>query len=190
MVGTMIELPRAALTADQIAEEAEFFSFGTNDLTQTTFGISSDDINNFLPTYLKLGIFKQDPFATLDQVGVGQLVKVRRGQRPQHAAEAEGRHLRRTWRRSGVRQVLPQNRPRLRLLLTVPVAHGAACSGTGRARRKTRRTEQQQVTAIQIRTTRASAVAGALAVLASDGRRSECKRSLFSSRGRFIRTKW
>jgi len=76
MVGTMIELPRAALTADQIAEEAEFFSFGTNDLTQTTFGISRDDINHFLPAYIKLGIFKQDPFATLDQAGVGQLVKM------------------------------------------------------------------------------------------------------------------
>ena len=76
MVGTMIELPRAALTADQIAEEAEFFSFGTNDLTQTTYGISRDDINNFLPAYIKLGIFKQDPFATLDQAGVGQLVKM------------------------------------------------------------------------------------------------------------------
>jgi pyruvate,orthophosphate dikinase len=76
MVGTMIELPRAALTADQIAEEAEFFSFGTNDLTQTTFGISRDDINNFLPAYLKYGIFKHDPFATLDQTGVGQLVKM------------------------------------------------------------------------------------------------------------------
>jgi len=75
MVGTMIELPRAALTAGQIAEEAEFFSFGTNDLTQTTYGISRDDINNFLPVYLKLGIFKQDPFATLDQAGVGQLVQ-------------------------------------------------------------------------------------------------------------------
>jgi pyruvate, orthophosphate dikinase len=74
LVGTMIELPRAALTADQIAEEAEFFSFGTNDLTQTTFGISRDDINNFLPAYLKAGIFKQDPFATLDQAGVGLLV--------------------------------------------------------------------------------------------------------------------
>jgi pyruvate,orthophosphate dikinase len=76
MVGTMIELPRAALTADQIAEEAEFFSFGTNDLTQTTFGISRDDINQFLPAYMKAGIFKQDPFATLDQPGVGQLVKM------------------------------------------------------------------------------------------------------------------
>ena len=76
LVGTMIELPRAALVADQIAEEAEFFSFGTNDLTQTTFGFSRDDINKFLPEYMKLGIFKQDPFASLDQEGVGQLVEM------------------------------------------------------------------------------------------------------------------
>jgi pyruvate,orthophosphate dikinase len=76
LVGTMIELPRAALVADQIAEVAEFFSFGTNDLTQTTFGISRDDINQFLPQYMKEGIFKQDPFATLDQDGVGQLVEM------------------------------------------------------------------------------------------------------------------
>jgi len=76
MVGTMIELPRAALTADQIAEEAEFFSFGTNDLTQTTFGISRDDINKFLPAYIKNNIFKDDPFATLDQKGVGQLIEM------------------------------------------------------------------------------------------------------------------
>jgi pyruvate,orthophosphate dikinase len=75
-VGTMIELPRAALTADKIAEEAEFFSFGTNDLTQTTFGISRDDINKFLPAYMKNNIFKQDPFATLDQKGVGQLIEI------------------------------------------------------------------------------------------------------------------
>ena len=87
MVGTMIELPRAALTADQIAEEAEFFSFGTNDLTQTTFGISRDDINHFLPAYIKAGIFKQDPFATLDQCGVGLLVKM---------ATAKGRNTRPT----------------------------------------------------------------------------------------------
>jgi pyruvate,orthophosphate dikinase len=75
MVGTMIELPRAALVADEIAQEAEFFSFGTNDLTQTTYGISRDDINKFLPAYLKTGIFKQDPFAVLDQGGVGKLVE-------------------------------------------------------------------------------------------------------------------
>jgi pyruvate,orthophosphate dikinase len=76
LVGTMIELPRAALVADQIATEAEFFSFGTNDLTQTTFGISRDDINQFLPEYMKQGIFKQDPFASLDQEGVGQLIQI------------------------------------------------------------------------------------------------------------------
>jgi len=74
--GTMIEIPRAALTAGEIAEEAEFFSFGTNDLTQTTFGFSRDDVNKVLPTYLAEGILKQDPFAALDQEGVGQLVKM------------------------------------------------------------------------------------------------------------------
>jgi pyruvate,orthophosphate dikinase len=76
LVGTMIELPRAALVADEIAKEAEFFSFGTNDLTQTTFGFSRDDINKFLPTYLEEGILKQDPFAVLDREGVGQLVRM------------------------------------------------------------------------------------------------------------------
>ncbi|HKS72267.1 MAG TPA: pyruvate, phosphate dikinase [Terriglobales bacterium] len=76
LVGTMIELPRAALVADEIAKEAQFFSFGTNDLTQTTFGFSRDDINKFLPTYLSEGILKQDPFAVLDREGVGQLVKM------------------------------------------------------------------------------------------------------------------
>ena len=76
LVGTMIELPRAALVADEIAKEAQFFSFGTNDLTQTTFGFSRDDINKVLPTYIAEGILKQDPFAVLDQEGVGQLVKM------------------------------------------------------------------------------------------------------------------
>ena len=76
MVGTMIELPRAALVAGEIAQEAQFFSFGTNDLTQTTFGFSRDDVNKVLPTYLEEGILKQDPFAVLDREGVGQLVKM------------------------------------------------------------------------------------------------------------------
>ena len=76
MVGTMIEIPRAAITADEIAEVAEFFSFGTNDLTQMTFGYSRDDVGKFLPTYLKKGILKADPFAVLDQVGVGRMVKM------------------------------------------------------------------------------------------------------------------
>ncbi len=74
MVGTMIEIPRAALTADQIAESAEFFSFGTNDLTQMTFGFSRDDIGSFLPDYLEQKILPVDPFQSLDQTGVGQLV--------------------------------------------------------------------------------------------------------------------
>jgi pyruvate,orthophosphate dikinase len=76
LVGTMIELPRAALVADEIAKEAQFFSFGTNDLTQTTWGFSRDDVNKILPTYLEQGIIKQDPFNALDQEGVGQLVKM------------------------------------------------------------------------------------------------------------------
>jgi pyruvate,orthophosphate dikinase len=76
MVGTMIEVPRAALVADKIAESAEFFSFGTNDLTQMTFGYSRDDAGKFLPVYLKKGILKHDPFQILDQEGVGQLVKM------------------------------------------------------------------------------------------------------------------
>jgi pyruvate,orthophosphate dikinase len=74
LVGTMIEIPRAALTADLVAEHAEFFSFGTNDLTQMTFGYSRDDAGKFLPIYIEKGLLKNDPFQTLDQEGVGQLV--------------------------------------------------------------------------------------------------------------------
>ena len=76
LVGTMIELPRAALTANEIADKAEFFSFGTNDLTQTTYGFSRDDIGGFLPEYLEKGILDHDPFQSLDQTGVGQLVQM------------------------------------------------------------------------------------------------------------------
>lgn len=81
MYGTMIEVPRAAVTADEIAETAEFFSFGTNDLTQMTFGYSRDDVNSFLPDYLKKEILERDPFQTLDVGGVGQLIEmaVRKG---------------------------------------------------------------------------------------------------------------
>jgi pyruvate,orthophosphate dikinase len=74
LIGTMIEIPRAALTADEVAEHADFFSFGTNDLTQMTFGYSRDDINTFLPDYLSQDILHVDPFQSLDQTGVGQLV--------------------------------------------------------------------------------------------------------------------
>jgi len=75
-VGTMIEVPRACITADEIATEAEFFSFGTNDLTQLTFAFSRDDSGKFLPEYIKKGIIEKDPCATLDQVGVGELIKM------------------------------------------------------------------------------------------------------------------
>ncbi|AKB58408.1 pyruvate, phosphate dikinase [Methanosarcina barkeri] len=75
-VGTMIELPRAAIVADQIAQEADFFSFGTNDLTQTTFGFSRDDVSKFVPIYQKAGIIEHDPFAVLDQEGVGEIMKI------------------------------------------------------------------------------------------------------------------
>jgi len=76
MVGTMIEIPRAALLADRIAEEAEFFSFGTNDLTQMTYGFSRDDVGAFVPGYLTKKIIPVDPFQILDQAGVGQLIQL------------------------------------------------------------------------------------------------------------------
>jgi pyruvate,orthophosphate dikinase len=76
LLGTMIELPRAALTADEIAREAQFFSFGTNDLTQTTWGLSRDDAGLFLPTYLERRIIEADPFQELDLAGVGKLISM------------------------------------------------------------------------------------------------------------------
>jgi pyruvate,orthophosphate dikinase len=76
LVGTMIEIPRAALTADEIGKHAEFFSFGTNDLTQMGFGYSRDDAGKFLPVYIEKGILKTDPFQVLDQEGIGQLVRM------------------------------------------------------------------------------------------------------------------
>src|SRR5205085_11487400 len=76
LVGTMIELPRAALLAGEIAKTAEFFSFGTNDLTQTVYGISRDDAASFIGAYQKLGIFPSDPFVTLDPSGVGEMIRI------------------------------------------------------------------------------------------------------------------
>jgi len=78
LVGTMIEIPRAALVADKIAEDAQFFSFGTNDLTQTTLGMSRDDSGSFLSHYQELEIMKNNPFATIDQAGVGKLMEMAR----------------------------------------------------------------------------------------------------------------
>jgi pyruvate,orthophosphate dikinase len=76
MIGTMIELPRAALMAKEIAETAEFFSFGTNDLTQTTLGVSRDDAGSFLSEYLTRGLIERDPFVSIDRQGVGELVEI------------------------------------------------------------------------------------------------------------------
>jgi pyruvate,orthophosphate dikinase len=92
-IGTMIELPRAALTADQIATEAEFFSFGTNDLTQMTFGFSRDDIKGFMPTYLKEKILPIDPFQSIDQTGVGQLIEIGIKKGRASRLEKHGQHL-------------------------------------------------------------------------------------------------
>ena len=95
-VGTMIEVPRGALTADEVAQEAEFFSFGTNDLTQTTYGISRDDAGKFLRAYLDADIWDADPFEKLDRVGVGQLmdiaVKKGRSTRPELKIGICGEH--------------------------------------------------------------------------------------------------
>ena len=97
LVGTMIELPRAALLANEIAELAEFFSFGTNDLTQTTMGLSRDDAGRFLPDYVdekKAGVFAADPFQSLDTKGVGHADSVGNRKGPRESPQAEGRNLR------------------------------------------------------------------------------------------------
>ena len=120
-VGTMIELPRAAVTADQIAGSAEFFSFGTNDLTQMTWGFSRDDVEaSFFSTYLEHGIFPVSPFESLDTEGVGALVRMAVRAGPVSAARPAPRRLRRARRRPGVDPLLRRGRARLRLLLAVP----------------------------------------------------------------------
>ena len=99
MYGTMIEVPRAAVTADEMAETAEFFSFGTNDLTQMTFGYSRDDAGSFLPEYVKKEILERDPFQSLDIGGVGKLIAMAVQTRPRNPQGPQVRHLRRTRRR-------------------------------------------------------------------------------------------
>ncbi|MBO4367320.1 MAG: pyruvate, phosphate dikinase, partial [Clostridia bacterium] len=95
-VGTMIEIPRAALTANKIADIAEFFSFGTNDLTQMTYGFSRDDASKFLDSYYEKGVFESDPFARLDQIGVGKLIETAvtlgREKRPDLKCGIRGEH--------------------------------------------------------------------------------------------------
>ena len=132
----MIELPRAALMAGEIAATAEFFSFGTNDLTQTTFGISRDDAASFLGIYTSKGILPADPFVSIDREGVGELVRIaaERGRKVRRRPQA--RHLRRAWRRSRLGRLLPRSRARLRVLLAVPRADRALGRGASRARQR------------------------------------------------------
>ncbi len=117
-----------------LPSQAEFFSFGTNDLTQTTLGISRDDYGPFISVYTdpkKADVLAIDPFATIDQDGVGALMKMGVEKRSQRPNRFEDRHLRRTRRRSGQRDLLPQDRAGLRELLPVPRAGGSAGGGAG-----------------------------------------------------------
>ena len=131
LVGTMIELPRAAITADQIAQVAEFFSYGTNDLTQTVFGLSRDDAGKFLPFYREAGILDSDPFVSIDRPGVGEVIRigVEKGRRSQPGAGSGD--LRRARRGPQLGRVLPPDRPGLCLLLALPGAHRPAGRGPG-----------------------------------------------------------
>ena len=133
LVGTMIELPRAALLAGEIAASAEFFSFGTNDLTQTTMGLSRDDAGKFLGTYVERGVLERDPFVSIDAEGVGELVSAGLRARPQGAPRAQARRLRRARRRPGLDRLLRARGPGLRLLLAVPGADRPAGRGPGGA---------------------------------------------------------
>ena len=130
--GTMIELPRATVTSGEIAEAAEFFSFGTNDLTQTAFGFSRDDIGKFVGMYEERKLVPANPFVTIDQPGVGRLMRIAVEEgRAANAAPARG-HLRRARRRSCIGRVLPPPRARLRELLAVPGRDGPPRRRPGR----------------------------------------------------------
>ena len=134
LVGTMIEIPRGALTADEIAQTAEFFSFGTNDLTQTGLGMSRDDSGSFLPHYAELEIVKKNPFATIDHDRRRPAGRDRREEGTGDAPEDQARHLRRARRRPDSIHVLREGRPRLRQRVAVPRAGRAprGCAGGDR----------------------------------------------------------
>ena len=131
-IGTMIETPRAAIRADELAEVSDFFSFGTNDLTQLTFGFSRDDVESrMMPAYLEQGLLKRNPFDTIDQTGVGDLVRMgaERGRATKPGPQA--RCVRRARRRPRVDRPVLQGRARLRQLLAVPRADRPPGSGPG-----------------------------------------------------------
>ena len=131
-VGTMVELPRSCLMAGEIGESAEFFSFGTNDLTQTTFGLSRDDAGRFLGDYVDKGIIQHDPFITLDKA-VARIDADRRGARAPGPARPEDGDLRRAWRRPRDDPLLREARAELRLLLALPGARRPPRRRPGRA---------------------------------------------------------
>ena len=146
-VGTMIELPRAALTADKIAEAADFFSFGTNDLTQTAFGLSRDDAGKFLPQYVDQGILPKDPFVSIDVEGVGALVRIA-AEKGRHTKNGpQDGHLRRAWRRPGFHCLLRGSGFGLRVMLPISGAcrsAGGSAGGLGRGGAIRRRRVQEQ----------------------------------------------
>ena len=150
-IGTMIEVPRAALVADQIAQYADFFSFGTNDLTQMTFGYSRDDAPKFLKYYKELGIIKTDPFEVLDQEGVGQLVAMGTKKRPCDKARLESRNMRRAWRRAVVCQILRKTRHELRFMFAVPCAD-STCGGGASCNRELRYIRNKNLTQTPLNT--------------------------------------
>ena len=139
VVGTMIELPRACIRADEIAEHADFFSFGTNDLTQTALGLSRDDAGRFLAHYLETGLLERDPFETIDQEWRRRPDGYRGRAGETNASGDQARDLRRARRRARLDRVLPPARARLRELLPVPRPIGPAGGGAGRAHRRERR---------------------------------------------------
>jgi hypothetical protein len=126
-LGVMVETPRAALRAGEIAQHAAFLSFGTNDLTQMTYGLSRDDAGRFMNTYVQQGVFPEDPFHILDVDGVGELLLIGAERGAGHAQGPDAVDLRRAWRQPRINRLLPPRRVRLCLLQPLSGADGAPC---------------------------------------------------------------
>jgi hypothetical protein len=142
----MLEVVRACLRAGRMAEDAEFFSFGTNDLTQATFSFSREDAENkFLPAYIETGILEDNPFEVLDQKGVGELMKLAVNGGSQDQPGSQGRHLRRAWRPSGLDPLLPQHRPELRVVFRSARADCPPGGGASPAAGDRRQGEQERL---------------------------------------------
>ncbi len=138
LVGTMIELPRACITSDEIATQADFYSFGTNDLTQTVYGLSRDDAGGFLPFYQEHRILQDDPFITIDVDGVGAFMKIAVEKGTEGQKKSEDRYLRGTRRRAAIGGILPFPQFGLCELFPLPGAHRPAGRGPGGHQREDR----------------------------------------------------